>query len=188
VVSMWMMKPHPQYPPLGTTLNSTIAVPKGYSTIAAPQDYSYSDSMPLIARIGILRVDVNANEYIQKYNDTEDYADAPGSLHECELSWCAKKFGPTQVENGVLKDSAPTQINFLDMHGYFSSSMEKCLGVSWGDAWFMTFRVRGYVDYSKDVDQYARLTESFSECPDVMAISEKEDMYIVNNVAGYAIT
>jgi len=174
VVNMHVMSsehPGPGKFPEGTKLNSTIA------TAAALDQPQFSPL--LITLIAILRVDADIDDYIRKYNSTEDSEDVPGSLHECELAWCLKKFGPAKVDNGVLEESAPTRREFLDVDT-FVSDVHNCTKFANSATRYKTFRDQEHVGYDKDIDSYKRLTESFRECPDVTALSEQEDMYIVN--------
>ena len=134
---------------------------------------------PLIARFGILRVE--ADEYMRKHEDLEAYEDVHESLYECELSWCMKGYGPAKVENGILKESAPTQSNFLDKTDALNFSAKPCIdNAIQEESNYKTFRFQDDLDYSNDTEQHRRLADAFYGCPDIAALSKDEDVYVVN--------
>ena len=45
---------------------------------------------------------------------------------------------------------------------------------------YKVFRLQDDVDYSNDTNQYRRLADAFRECPDIVALSEDENVYVVN--------
>ena len=137
---------------------------------------------PLIIRLGILRVE--ADEYIRKREHLEAYEDVRESLYECELSWCLKEYGPAKVDNGILKESAPTQSPFHNKTDVFNSLTRACVDddvpVLSEYPFYKVFRLQDDVDYSNDTNQYRRLADAFRECPDIVALSEDENVYVVN--------
>jgi hypothetical protein len=143
----------------GTIFNST-AVSLGLSSRA-------------FIRIGILRVDLD--EYAQMREHPGSYTDVPKSLHVCELAWCLKKYESAEVNNGVLKEALQTNPPLLqDTLGAYEALMDGCTE-NLGDS--LVYKVLG----GQQLDlQSPRLYKLFESCPDIMKISEEENMYIVN--------
>jgi hypothetical protein len=131
---------------------------------------------PLIARFGILRVEVD--EYTRKRENLEAYEDIRESLYECDLSWCLEEYGPAKVDNGVLKESVPTQSIFLNKTDTFNLSESRCRHDDFAESELIYKRFR----LEDDADQYRRLADAFRGCPNIAAMSEDENIYIVNTM------
>lgn len=146
----------------GTILNST----------------AVSDSLGLSSRafirIGILRVDLG--EYAQMRQHPDNYTDVPNSLQVCELAWCLKRYKSAEVNNGVYEESLQTNPPLLqDKPGVHEASMENCTENS---GYSLSYKVFGGQRLNLQ-DQHMR--DLFRICPDIMKISEEENMYIVNS-------
>jgi hypothetical protein len=132
---------------------------------------------PSIIRFGILRVE--ADEYIPRREHLKAYEDVHETLYECELSWCLKQYGPAKIDNGILKESAPTQSTFLNKTHFFKRS---CVGVEDEVSFYKVFRLQDDVGHSNDTNQYRRLADAFRGCPDIATMSKDENVYVVNAV------
>jgi hypothetical protein len=144
----------------GTIMNSTVA-----SSGLRPR---------VLTRIGILRVD--EDEYEQMRKHPNNYTDVPKSIHVCELDWCLKEYESAKVNNGVLEESLQTNPPLLqDRIGVFEATMTDCteqFGYS------LSYKVFGVQRLDL---QSPRLFDIFKSCPDIMKISEEENVYIVNS-------
>jgi hypothetical protein len=143
----------------GTILNSTAA-----SSGLRPR---------ALARIGILRVDLD--EYAQMRKHPNNYTDVPTSLHVCELAWCLEKYESAKVNNGVLEESLQANTPLLqDAFGSYEADMTGCTE-NFGSS--LSYEVFGGQQLEL---QSPRLFGVFRSCPDIVKISEEENMYIVN--------
>jgi hypothetical protein len=146
----------------GTILNSTTVslTVSGYTSRA-------------FVRIGILRVD--SDEYAPMRERPGNHTDVPKSLHVCELAWCLKSYESAEVNNGVLKESLQTNPPLLqDAVAGYEASMKNCTE---NFGYSLTYKLLG----GQQLDlQTPRLFEIFRLCPDIMKISEEENIYIVN--------
>jgi hypothetical protein len=164
-------------PGVGITLSTVMITPTSDGVAGGTILNSTAVSLGLrsraFIRIGILRV--YSDEYAQMREYPGSYTDVPKSLHVCELAWCLKKYESAEVNNGVLKESLQTNPPLLqDNLGAYEAPMEGCTE-NHGDS--LIYKVLG----GQQLDlQSPRLTKLFESCPDIMKISEEENMYIVN--------
>jgi hypothetical protein len=131
-------------------------------------------SRVVFTRIGILRVDYG--EYTEMRNHPGNYTDVPKSIHVCELAWCSKKYESARVNNGVLEERLQRNPPPLQDTPVFQTAwMENC-----------TEDGHSSLDYKTlgdpELDLLSpRLFDLFRDCPDIIKISEEENIYIVNS-------
>jgi hypothetical protein len=126
-------------------------------------------------RIGILGVD--PDEYTQMREHPGNYTDVPKSIHVCGLAWCMKKYDSATVINGVLREKLQTKPPPpQDVIGVFEAEMINCkenLGHN------LTYKVLGGQQLDLEFND-GRLSNLFRGCPDIMKISEEENLFVVN--------
>lgn len=125
-----------------------------------------------LTRIAILRVDLDEYEQMRKHPN--NYTDVAKSIHVRKLTWCLKKFESAKVNNGVFEESLQENPFILQDRGSHETSMKNCTE---NFGYSLTYKLFGGQGLNM---QDQRMDELFWLCPDIMKISEEEDMYIVN--------
>jgi hypothetical protein len=145
----------------GTILNSTAV--------------SFAWEQTTFIRINILRVD--SEGYKQMREHPGNYTDVPKSIHSCALTWCRKKYDSAKVVNGVLEESLQTDPPLpQDVNGAFEAEMMNCTE---NFGYSLTYKVLGSQLLDLVFDD-PRLSKFFRICPDIMKISEEENLFVVN--------